>query len=61
MKRPLFAPYGPTDPDRQGASFRLERTEDEEDTVVPEEVDDVPGAYPKYPDRTYYPDGSWCS
>jgi len=61
MKRPIFAPYGPTDPDRQGAGFRSERIEDGEEMVGEEEVDNVPGAYPRYPDRTYYPDGSRCS
>jgi len=63
-KRPtplLFHPYAPTDPNRQGASFRPERTEEEEDTVGPEDVDNVPGEYPRYADRTYYPDGSRCS
>jgi hypothetical protein len=58
MKRRLFAPYGPTDPDRQGAGFRTERMRMEEEMVGREEVDNVLGAYPRYPDRTYYPDGS---
>jgi len=61
MKRPLFAPYGPTDLDRQGANFRTERMRKEEEMVGEEEVDNVPGAYPRDPDRTYYPDGSRCS
>lgn len=33
----------------------------EEDTVGPKDVANLPAAYPKYPDRTYYPDGSQCS
>jgi len=61
MKRPSFAPYAPTDPDRQGAGFLPERTDDEKDTVGPEDVANVPGEYPRYADRTYYPDGSRCS
>jgi len=68
LKRPLFPPYGPTDPDRQGASFRSERTKDaeemvgkEKDTVGLEDVANVPAAYPRYPDRTYFSDGSRCS
>lgn len=67
---PTFPPYGPTDPGRQGAAFRTELLEEEEemedeemvdDGVAMEDVKQVPAAYPKHPDRTYFPDGSRCS
>lgn len=39
----------------------MEEEEEVDEGIAKEVVQKMPAAYPKHPDRTYFPDGSRCS